>query len=83
MQRMQIQLQCIRTDKGGEYARTSEFNKMLLQEFQLTLPSTGRNASWLNGKIERPNRTIATMIRTLLLFDSGLPNKFMVSCSRT
>ena len=40
MQRMQINLQYIRTDEGGKLARSSEFNKILLQEFQLTLQYT-------------------------------------------
>jgi hypothetical protein len=39
------------------------------------LETTGDFASWLNGKIERPHRTIANKVHAMLS-NSGLSNKF-------
>ena len=53
----------IRTDLGGELARSDELCAMLKDEFQIVLERTGTYSSWMNGKVERHNRTITEMTR--------------------
>lgn len=52
----------------------SEFISFLVAK-DITLDTTGGYASWLNGKVERPHRTIAAKVRAML-YNSGLSNKF-------
>jgi hypothetical protein len=59
-------------DEDGALANNTEFCDVLLER-HINLKTTGGCASWLNGKIERPHRTIAQMVRAMLL-DSGLPD---------
>jgi hypothetical protein len=63
----------IHVDEDGALAQSTEFTDFLWLR-HLTLETTGGFASWLNGKIERPHRTIANKIRAML-FNSGLSNK--------
>ncbi len=63
----------IHVDEDGALAQSTEFTDFLWLR-HLTLETTGGFASWLNGKIERPHRTIANKIRAML-FNSGLRNK--------
>jgi len=65
----------IRVDEDGALARNFEFNKLLLQQ-TLTLETTGGYASFLNGKVERPNRTIADMTRALYFNAGHSPDKW-------
>jgi hypothetical protein len=67
-----IMVQCIRVDEDGTLANSSEFCNFILQR-KISLETTGGYASFLNGKIERHHRTIAQMVRSMLL-NSGLPN---------
>ena len=53
----------MRTDEDGALARSSEFTSMLLDEYRITLQTTGGFASWLNSKNERQNQTIHNMTR--------------------
>ena len=64
----------IQTDEGGELGRSTDFLKCLTSHECIFL-GTGRAGSSLNGKVERPNRTIANSVRAKLL-NSGLPDEF-------
>ena len=52
----------IRVDKGGELANSSSFAEFVFKQ-DCILESTGAGNSTNNGKVERPNRTKADMIR--------------------
>ncbi len=56
-------------DEDGALARSFKFTELLLQH-SITLETTGCYASFLNGKVECPNRTIADMVRALY-FNAG------------
>jgi hypothetical protein len=66
---------CIRTDQGGELARSSAFQDMLLRDFHYTLKPTGTDSPSQNGAVEVYNDKFAVRTRTLL-YGSGLPAKF-------
>ncbi len=65
----------IRVDEDGALARNFEFTKLLLQN-NLTMDTTGGYASFLNGNVERPHRTIADMIRALYFNAGHSPDKW-------
>jgi len=71
----------VRVDKDGALANNTEFSDFLLAR-SIPLESTGGYASFLNGKIERPHRMIANMVRAMLL-NSGLPNNLWCYASET
>ena len=66
---------CVRTDQGGELARSSAFQDMLLRDFYYTLEPTGANSPSQNGAVEIYNDKFGVCTRTLL-YVSGLPAKF-------
>ena len=71
----------IRVDEDGALANNTEFSDFLLAR-SIPLESTGGYASYLNGKIERPHRTIANMVRAMLL-NSGLPSNLWCYAAET
>jgi len=71
----------IRVDEDGALANSSEFTDFLVQK-SIAMETTGGHASFLNGKIERPHRTISQMVRAMLL-NSGLPNKLWCYAAET
>jgi len=66
---------CIRTDQGGELARSAAFQDTLLCDFHYTLEPTGADSPSQNGAVEIYNDKFAVRTRTLL-YGSGLPAKF-------
>ena len=66
---------CIWTDQGGELARSSAIQDMLLRDFHYTLEPTGADSPSQNGAVEIYNDKFAVRTRTLL-YGSGLPAKF-------
>ena len=65
----------IRFDEGGELARNCEIPKMLTEEYQIIMQTTGGYASHLNGITERGHRTDADSIRSSL-YASGLSDEY-------
>ena len=56
----------IRVDRGGELAKSSEFVEFWFN-LGVVVNDTGGHASFLNGKVERPNQTIMAGVRALLI----------------
>ena len=56
----------IRVDRGGELAKSSEFVNFWFSK-GIVVNDTGGHASYLNGKVERPNQTIMAGVRALLI----------------
>ena len=67
-------LRRIRTDQGGELAKSSDF-RACVQKAGYTLESTGAGASFQSAIVERPHRTLADMMRTMLS-GSNLSSKY-------
>jgi hypothetical protein len=65
----------IRVDEDGAFTRNFEFTDFLLHH-SITLETTGGHASFLNEKIERPNRTIADMVHALYFNAGHSPDKW-------
>ena len=66
---------CIRTDQGGELARSSAIQDMLLRDFHYTLEPTGADSPSQNCAVKIYNDKFAVRTHTLL-YGSGLPAKF-------
>jgi hypothetical protein len=68
----------VRTDQGGELARSSKFCDTILRNYQYVIEPMGADSPSQNGAAEIYNGKLAVRARTLL-FDSGLPAKFWSS----
>ena len=64
----------IRTDQGGELARSALF-RQALHDASYSIEITGSDNSSQNGVAERPHRSLANMVRTALE-TSNLPLKY-------
>ena len=64
----------IRTDQGGELARSEEFRKMVSEENYILEPTAAYTPEQ-NGMAERPNRTLGQMTRCLL-HSAGLGDEY-------
>jgi hypothetical protein len=76
-----IIVKTIRVDEDGALANSSEFTDLLIAH-NINMETTGGFASFLNGKIERPHRTIAQVVRAMLL-NSGLPSTLWCYAAKT
>ncbi len=65
----------VRTDQGGELARSSIFRNTMLKDFGYVVEPTGADSPLQNGGVEIYNNTLAVKVRTLL-YGSGLPARF-------
>ncbi len=65
----------VRTDQGGELARSTAFRNMMLKEFGYVVEPTCADSPSQNGGAEIYNNTLAVKVRTLL-YGSGLSAKF-------
>ena len=65
----------IRTDQGGELARSKAFRETMLKDYGYVVECTGADSPSQNGGAEIYNNTLAVKVRTLL-YGSGLPAKF-------
>jgi hypothetical protein len=68
----------VRTDQGGELARSSKFCDTILHNYQYVIEPTGADSPSQNGAAETYNGKLTVRERTLL-FGSGLPAKFWSS----
>jgi hypothetical protein len=75
-----IPLANIHVDEDGTLARSTAFDTFIRDEAQLNLETTGSYASFLNGKVERPNCTLAERSNCMIL-NAGAPA--MNWCSTT
>ncbi len=64
-----------RTNQGGELARCSALQDMLLQDFHYTFKPTGADSPSQNSAVEIYNDKFAVRMR-MLLYGSGLPAKY-------
>jgi len=65
----------IRTDQGGELARSAAYRELMLNTFGYVVEPTGADSPSQNGGAEIYNNTLAVKTRTLL-YGTGLPAKF-------
>jgi hypothetical protein len=77
MSRFGLKKGLIRTDQGGELARSGAFCNMMLDDFGYVVEPTGADSPSQNGGAEIYNNTLAVRVRTLL-YGSGLLAKLLV-----
>jgi hypothetical protein len=65
----------VRTDQGGELARSAAYWELMLNTFGYVVEPTGADSPSQNGGAEIYNNTLAVKTRTLL-YGTGLPTKF-------
>jgi hypothetical protein len=65
----------LRTDQGGELARSSHLLDMVLRKYNYVFEPTGADSPSQNGAVEIYNDKLAVRARTLL-YGSGLPAKY-------
>jgi len=65
----------VRTDQGGELARSAAYQELMLNTFGFVVEPTGADSPSQNGGAEIYNNTLAVKTRTLL-YGTGLPTKF-------
>jgi hypothetical protein len=65
----------VRTDQGGELARSASFRDMMLRDFNYVVKPTGANSPSQNGGAKIYNNMLAVKVWTLL-YGSGLLAKF-------
>jgi hypothetical protein len=68
----------IRTDQGGELARSFALSDLVLRTHKYVLEPTGADSPSQNGSVEIYNNKLAVCARTLL-YGSGLPAKYWSS----
>jgi hypothetical protein len=67
LRREQRTLATVRVDEDGSLDRSSLFCAFIRDETKLGLDTTGGYASYLNGKVERTNSTVANKVQCMLL----------------
>ena len=68
----------IRTDQGGELARSTQFTTMISDKYHYVIEPTGADSPSQNGAVEIYNDKLAVRVRTLL-YGSGLPAEYWSS----
>ena len=76
-----INVQNLRCDEDGGLARSTELGEMLFKETNIVLQTTGGYASTINGKAERPHRSVKNMIRAPLM-GSNSPDEWWCFCGQ-
>jgi len=67
-------IKVVRTDQGGELWKSNKF-KEVIRESTFPAEPTGADDPAQNGKVERPNQTLARMMRSML-YTAGLGSEF-------
>ena len=57
----------VRVDEDGALENSTYVTNLLIEEFKISVETTGDDAYWLNGKTERNNRSIQNMVRSGLI----------------
>jgi len=65
----------VRTDQGGELARSSDLSDLFLRKYHYVMEPTGADSPSQNGAIEIYNDKLAVCTRTLI-YGAGLPAKY-------
>eukprot|EP00986_Skeletonema_menzelii_P015723 scaffold12494_cov159-Skeletonema_menzelii.AAC.1 len=68
----------IRTDQGGELARSAAFRDTMYRDHHYVVEPTGADSPTQNGMAERLNGSLGVLVRSLL-YGAGLPAKFWSS----
>ena len=66
----------IRVDEDSELANSTYVTNLLVDDFKISMETTGGDAYWLNGKNERHNIIIHNMERSALLDSNQHENKW-------
>ena len=53
----------MRVDEDGVLETLTGITNLLLDDFRISMETTGGDISWINGKNERHNRIIHNMVR--------------------
>ena len=65
----------LRTDQGGELARSTAFSSTMLQKHNYVVEPTGADSPSQNGQVEKYNHVLGVTVR-VLLYSAGLHAKF-------
>ena len=57
----------VRVDEDSALEKSIDVKNLRIEEFKISMETTGGDASWINGKNERHNRSIHNMVRSGLL----------------
>ena len=58
----------IRSDEDGALEKSKNVTNLLIEEFKMSMETTGGDESWINGNNERQNRSIHNMVISGLLY---------------
>ena len=58
---------CVRVDEYGALEKSTDVTNLLVDDFNISMETTGGDSLWLNGNNERHNRSIHNMVRAGLL----------------
>ena len=65
----------LRTDLGGELARSTDFRTIMKEKYNYVVETTGADSPSQNGQVEKYNGVLAITVR-VLLYSAGLHAKF-------
>ena len=72
----QHQCKLIRADEDSVLANSTDVTNLLVDDFNISMETTGGDASWINGNNGRHNRSIHNMVRSSLLDINNHENKW-------
>ena len=66
----------VRVDRYGALEKSTDVTNLLVEEFKISMETTGGDAYWLNGKNEKHNRIIHNIVRSGLIYSNKHENKW-------
>ena len=66
----------VRVDEDSALENSTDVTNLLVDEFKISMETTGGDVSWINGKNERHNRSINNMVISVLLDINQHENKW-------